>query len=68
MKGGSARFERWPTIVKRREFVVGQRDETSLVPPDILLRFIRASALLGYRGYLTLTSFMMRPETFQSCT
>ena len=33
MSGGTARFERRPTIVPSLEIVVGRRDEAPLVPP-----------------------------------
>jgi len=39
---GPARFERRPTIRKRRELMVGLRGETPLVPPYILPSFKKA--------------------------
>lgn len=42
---GPARFERRLTVLKHRELLVGRRDETPQVSPDILLRFKQAWAL-----------------------
>ena len=58
---GPARFERRLTIRKRREFVVGRRDETPLVSPDILSSHIKALALetardSDLRGLIWLTA------------
>ncbi len=50
---GPARFERRPTIRKRRELLVGRRGEAPLVPPYILPSFIKALALLKDRPDLT---------------
>ena len=36
---GQAQFERRPTILKRREILVGRRDEAPLVPPYIRCNF-----------------------------
>ena len=43
---GQARFERRPTSGKRREIMVGRRDEAPLVPPYRFLRPNKAMALL----------------------
>ena len=42
---GQARFERRPTIGKRREFMVGRRGEAPLVPPYKFRRPNKAMAL-----------------------
>jgi len=39
---GPTRFERRPTIRKRRELMVDRRGEAPLVPPDILPSFKKA--------------------------
>jgi len=47
---GQARFERRPTIWKRREIMVGRRGEAPLVPPYILPNFKKELALVGNPG------------------
>ena len=56
---GPARFERQPTIGKRREILVGRRGEAPLVPPYSLCRPNKAMALhVGWLG----SSVFARPQ------
>jgi hypothetical protein len=50
---GPARFERRPTIMRRRELLVGRRGEASLVPPYNLPSFKKALALAQKRTRLS---------------
>ena len=49
---GPARFERRPTILHRREIMVGRRGEAPLVPPDFSTKFKKALALPNTRAVL----------------